>query len=432
MEETQGHGVQAGHVRRSKADSEAQTSNEITKNPSVDLISPRPKTPDFFCQMTGYRLSKLRTLLRAVGVTVPQALGLHHPAAAEEPLIFRLLYVVSFKNHSWVQSQGSAWLGDLQTHGWNNALGTIQFLKPWSQGNFSKEELKNLQALFQLCFRGFPLEVQAFAHQFQFEYPFEIQMSAGCSWHTGQALESFLNAAYQGSDFLSFRGSFWEPSPGAGSRAQKVCEVLSRYRDIKEIVQDLLSNICPRFLAGLIAAGKSELERQVKPEAWLSRGPSPGPGHLQLVCHVSGFHPKPVWVMWMRGEQQQKRTKRGDVLPNADETWYLQATLDVAPGEAAGLSCRVKHSSLGGHDIIIHWGGYSILLTLMYLTIIVTLVMSVVLGLWCKKQSSPFIHQGGTESVLPLLGICHLPYDIFRKLVQNQEEGGVLRVSLEQ
>uniref|UniRef100_A0A2R9A9F3 CD1e molecule n=1 Tax=Pan paniscus TaxID=9597 RepID=A0A2R9A9F3_PANPA len=126
----------------------------------------------------------------------------------------------------------------------------------------------------------------------------------------------------------------------------------------------------------------------VKPEAWLSHGPSPGPGHLQLVCHVSGFYPKPVWVMWMRGEQEQRGTQRGDVLPNADETWYLRATLDVAAGEAAGLSCRVKHSSLGGHDLIIHWGGHSIFLILICLTVIVTLVILVVVDSRLKKQSS--------------------------------------------
>ena len=43
-------------------------------------------------------------------------------------------------------------------------------------------------------------------------------------------------------------------------------------------------------------------------------------------------------------------------MPNADSTWYLRVTLDVAAGEAAGLSCRVKHSSLGEQDIILYWG----------------------------------------------------------------------------
>ncbi|XP_017724411.1 PREDICTED: T-cell surface glycoprotein CD1e, membrane-associated isoform X10 [Rhinopithecus bieti] len=71
----------------------------------------------------------------------------------------------------------------------------------------------------------------------------------------------------------------------------------------------------------------------VKPEAWLSRGPSPGPGRLQLVCHVSGFYPKPMWVMWMRG-------------------------------------------------------GYSVFLILICLTVIVNLVILIVVDLWLKKQSS--------------------------------------------
>ncbi|XP_014390143.1 PREDICTED: T-cell surface glycoprotein CD1e, membrane-associated-like, partial [Myotis brandtii] len=123
----------------------------------------------------------------------------------------------------------------------------------------------------------------------------------------------------------------------------------------KEIVKNLLGNTCPRLLAVIAAAGKSELERQVKPEAWVSKGTSPGPGRLLLVCHVSGFHPKPVWVRWMRGEQVQAGTQQGEVLPNADRTWYLRVTLDVAAREATGLTCRVKHSSLGGHDLVIHW-----------------------------------------------------------------------------
>ncbi|XP_006943120.4 T-cell surface glycoprotein CD1e, membrane-associated isoform X1 [Felis catus] len=330
-----------------------------------------------------------------------QGLLLHHAAgtgasqaprppgpATEEPLSFHVLQASSFANHSWAHSQGSGWLGDVQTHGWDTALGTIRFLWPWSRGNFSTQELNNLQSLFRLYFHGFTIEVQAFAHEFQFEYPFELQVSAGCTWRAGKPSGSFFNGAYQGSDFLSFQGNSWQPSPGAGSRAQKVCAVLNRYRDIKEIVLSLLSHTCPRFLAGILEAGKSELGRQVKPEAWLSTGPSPGPGRLLLVCHVSGFHPKPVWVMWMRGDQEQRGSRRGDVLPHADDTWYLRVTLDVAAGQAAGLSCRVKHSSLGGQDIIIHWGGEWAPLTLMCLAVLVTLLLLLVLCSRLKRLSS--------------------------------------------
>ncbi|XP_069335320.1 T-cell surface glycoprotein CD1e, membrane-associated-like [Eulemur rufifrons] len=223
---------------------------------------------------------------------VPQALGSHHPAA-EKAFSFHMLQISSFANHSWVHIQGPVWVGDLQTHSWDGIMGTICFLRSWSQGDCSKEELKNLQALLQVYLCGFSREVQAFASQFSF------------------------NASSLG---------------------------------------------------------------------WVSTGPNPGPGHLLLVCHVSGFNPKPVWVRWMQGEQEQSGTQHSDLLPNADGTWYLRATLDVAAWEAPGLSCWVKHSSLRGHDIIIHWGGYSILLILICLTVLVILVMFAAVDSWFEKQ----------------------------------------------
>ncbi|XP_051714445.1 T-cell surface glycoprotein CD1e, membrane-associated [Oryctolagus cuniculus] len=326
-------------------------------------------------------------ICRGKGTMGSEALRSHY-AAAEEPLTFSVIQISSFANQSWARNRDSGWLGDIQTHGWDSVSGTILFLKPWSHGNFSKEELSDIQALLQFYLHGFTREVRAFASQFQFEYPFVIQMSAGCAVRAGAASQSFLRGAYQGSDFLSFQRGSWQPSPGAGSQAQNVCRVLNKYRGIREIAQSLLNDTLPQFTAGLLATGRSELERQVKPEAWLSRGPSPGPGRLLLVCHVSGFYPKTVWVMWMRGDKQQSRTRRGDVLPNADGTWYLRVTLDVVAGEAAGLSCRVKHSSLRGHDIVVPWGGHSILLWLICLTVIVTLFILAVAESWFSKQSS--------------------------------------------
>lgn len=85
-------------------------------------------------------------------------------------------------------------------------------------------------------------------------------------------------------------------------------------------------------------------------------GPSLGPGHLLLVCRVFGFYPKPVRAMWMRDNQELVDSQQGDVLPNADGTWYLRVTLHVAAEELSGFSCWVNHSSLEGQDIILYWG----------------------------------------------------------------------------
>ncbi|XP_046284837.2 antigen-presenting glycoprotein CD1d [Marmota monax] len=282
-------------------------------------------------------------------------------------------------------------LGELQTHSWSNASDTISFVKPWAQGTFSSQQWVHLQNIFRVFRSSFTRDIQEFAKMLSLEYPMELQLSGGCEVHPGNVSEHFLHVAYQGEYILSFQGTAWEPAPQGPQRVDLVIKVLNQDKGTKETVQWLLNDICPQFVNGLLETGKSELEKQVKPEAWLSSGPSPGPGRLLPVCHMSGFYPKPVWVMWMQGEQEQQGTQRGDILPNGDETWHLRATLDVAAGELAGLACRVKHSSLGGQDLVLHWDGThtSVGLVLLVVTCLVFLFM-LILGLtfWIRKRSS--------------------------------------------
>ncbi|KAM8897050.1 T-cell surface glycoprotein CD1c-like [Lycaon pictus] len=307
--------------------------------------------------------------------------------AIQEHLVFTIIQISSFVNQSWVQHRGSGWLGDMQTHGWDTDSGTIIFLHTWSKGNFSDEELLDLEMLFRVYLIGLTREAQEYVSQLHFTYPFEIQVVAGCELHSSDFSKGFLRSAYEGSDFVTFQNMSLVPSPGADSKAQSVCYLINQYEGIKEIVYRLITNTCPRFVLGLFDAAKVDYKRQVRPEAWLSTGPAPGPGRLRLVCHVSGFHPKPVQVTWMRGEQEQQGTQRGDILPHADGTWYLRVTLDVAAREAAGLSCRVKHSSLGGQDIVLYWG-HHVPMYLILLAVTVPLVLLIVLALWFRKRCS--------------------------------------------
>ncbi|XP_037363939.1 T-cell surface glycoprotein CD1b-like [Talpa occidentalis] len=299
---------------------------------------------------------------------------------------FRLIQISSFVNSTSVQNQGSGWLDDLQIHGWDSDKGTAIFLKPWSKGNFSDVELTELEDLFRVYFIGFSQEVQDRVSEFHFEYPFEVQSSVGCSLRSGEPIVNFMKAAIDGQDFLSFQNNIFVPAPEGGSIAEQVCTLINQYQGIRDTITKLLLETCPQFLLGVLDAGKAELQRQEKPEAWLAKGPSPGPGRLRLVCHVSGFFPKAVWVMWMRGEQEERGTQRGDVLPNADGTWYLHATLDVASGEVAGLACRVRHSSLGGRDIVLPWE-HSTSIGLIVLGLLVPLlVLCIGLALWFLRR----------------------------------------------
>uniref|UniRef100_A0A8C6HQA3 Ig-like domain-containing protein n=1 Tax=Mus spicilegus TaxID=10103 RepID=A0A8C6HQA3_MUSSI len=304
---------------------------------------------------------------------------------------FRCLQMSSFANRSWSRTDSVVWLGDLQTHRWSNDSDTISFTKPWSQGKLSNQQWEKLQHMFQVYRVSFTRDIQELVKMMSPKeaYPIEIQLSAGCEMYPGNASESFLHVAFQGKYVVRFWGTSWQTVPGAPSWLDLPIKVLNADQGTSATVQMLLNDTCPQFVRGLLEAGKRDLEKQEKPVAWLSSVPSSAHGHRQLVCHVSGFYPKPVWVMWMRGDQEQQGTHRGDFLPNADETWYLQATLDVEAGEEAGLACRVKHSSLGGQDIILYWDARQAPVGLIVFIVLITLVVvgAVVYYIWRRRSA---------------------------------------------
>lgn len=90
----------------------------------------------------------------------------------QEHTSFQVIQISFYANQLWAQNRGSGWLDELQTHGWESESGTITFLHPWSRGNFSNEELEDLQLLFRFYFIGLTKEVQNYASQLQFKCKF--------------------------------------------------------------------------------------------------------------------------------------------------------------------------------------------------------------------------------------------------------------------
>lgn len=80
---------------------------------------------------------------------------------------------------------------------------------------------------------------------------------------------------------------------------------------------------------------------------------------LHLVCRVTGFHPQPIHVSWLRdGEKVAPgpRMSSTGILPNADLTYQLRNTLAVAPEDGHRYACQVERSSLQAGGLIIPWG----------------------------------------------------------------------------
>uniref|UniRef100_G1QCM7 MHC class I-like antigen recognition-like domain-containing protein n=1 Tax=Myotis lucifugus TaxID=59463 RepID=G1QCM7_MYOLU len=99
-------------------------------------------------------------------LAVPIPGGDNEPAF-QGPTTFHLIQISSFANSTWAQNQGSGWLGDLQIHGWDSESGTAIFLKPWSKGNLSDEEVTELVEIFRVYLIGFLRVVQDHVSEFQ-------------------------------------------------------------------------------------------------------------------------------------------------------------------------------------------------------------------------------------------------------------------------
>ncbi|NP_001396550.1 antigen-presenting glycoprotein CD1d1 isoform 9 precursor [Mus musculus] len=65
------------------------------------------------------------------------------------------------------------------------------------------------------------------------------------------------------------------------------------------------------------------------------------------------------------------------------------STLDVEAGEEAGLACRVKHSSLGGQDIILYWDARQAPVGLIVFIVLIMLVVvgAVVYYIWRRRSA---------------------------------------------
>lgn len=104
------------------------------------------------------------------------------PTAFQGPTSYHVIQILTFANSTWPQGQSSGWLDDFQIHGWDSDSGTATFLKPWSKGNFSDEEIIELEGLFQAYFIGFTKKVQEYVSKVQIECEYSPLLRGDSQW----------------------------------------------------------------------------------------------------------------------------------------------------------------------------------------------------------------------------------------------------------
>ncbi|XP_063204176.1 antigen-presenting glycoprotein CD1d-like [Chroicocephalus ridibundus] len=297
-----------------------------------------------------------------------------------------------FHNTSFVDISAWGTLEDivfvtLEKYTWN-----ILYLYPWVYPSLPAVEWENLENLFRTYVHNFPLSLSSDARMFQAPYPFVFQCTAGCDLYPNGSYTKFYHVAYNAHNFLSFNAdkSRWERQQESELAAQ-VEGQFNNFTVFSDTLQHLLNVTCIDHMKKFIEYGKASLERQEMPVATVFAR-TPRPDQLLLVCHVTGFYPRPISVAWLRDGQEVPSgptLNTSAILPNADLTYQLRSVLAVAPRDGHSYACRVRHRSLGTHSLLIPWGSSKVALSV-GITIVVLLAIAAALAgaIWHYRRRS--------------------------------------------
>ncbi|MBN3289176.1 CD1B3 protein, partial [Polypterus senegalus] len=131
---------------------------------------------------------------------------------------------------------------------------------------------------------------------------------------------------------------------------------LEQYCNFSKSSVDYFEVICDAWLNGFSMYGKATLNRKVAPKVSLIQRVSHNPSEVEVVCHVTGFFPRVVEVIWMKNNQEEMEAKSGPILPNEDDTYQVRKTIRINNDdiEKYTYSCHVDHISLT-KKLIVLW-----------------------------------------------------------------------------
>ncbi|RXM91634.1 Major histocompatibility complex class I-related gene protein [Acipenser ruthenus] len=170
----------------------------------------------------------------------------------------------------------------------------------------------------------------------------------GCELYDDGTTRRYWQDGYDGKDFIVYdeKTQTWTAAApqAVGTKLRWEANPVS-----KQYIMDLFEQDCVDWLKNYIQNGI--VKRKVPPEVRLFQkkaGHSAGSG---VTCHVTGFYPREVEVIWLRDGQGplEEGVWSGEVLPNMDGTYQVRKTLSVNPEEQKRhrYTCLVDHASLG-------------------------------------------------------------------------------------
>ncbi|XP_063249527.1 T-cell surface glycoprotein CD1b-3-like [Prinia subflava] len=320
-------------------------------------------------------------------------------ADLEGTITLRLLQTSTFQNSSFVDTEGLSLLEDIKLGYFDKRTWSIHLYQPWVRSPVPQADWEKLENMLRIYLQKFNHLINEGAMQTDIPYPFVFQCMGGCVLYPNRTSQAFAYMGYNGQDFLSFdtKNATWTLSQNT-TLSRYVKAFLQNYTAVRDMVEMILNDTCVGEMKMFLQYGRAALERQELPVATVFAR-TPSLGQLLLVCHVTGFYPRPISVAWLRDGQEVPPgpvLNTSPILPNADLTYQLRSALAVAPRDGHSYVCRVRHHSLGTRSLLIPWGNSEVvLITGLVAGLLAAVAMAAVVVLWVWRQRN---HQPKEES----------------------------------
>ncbi|XP_072113436.1 major histocompatibility complex class I-related gene protein-like [Mobula birostris] len=107
-----------------------------------------------------------------------------------------------------------------------------------------------------------------------------------------------------------------------------------------------LKSNCTWYLQRVVQLGREALERQVAPEVQvLTRRPTAIEGE-SLSCIITPFYPRAINATWLKNGQVVSEGYNMTVLPNYNDTYWMELVTELQGNDPNIYTCHVEHSSL--------------------------------------------------------------------------------------
>ncbi|XP_051899778.1 hereditary hemochromatosis protein homolog [Pristis pectinata] len=107
-----------------------------------------------------------------------------------------------------------------------------------------------------------------------------------------------------------------------------------------------LRSSCGQDLQRALQLGEQALERQVAPEVRVLKMKPTATEGQSLRCIITPFYPRAINATWLKNRQVVSQGYKVTVLPNYNETYWMELVIELQSNDLEMYTCQVQHSSL--------------------------------------------------------------------------------------